>query len=121
MVTSVFPFLNLVEKINIGGFIEGLQGVEMIILIIGDFFKVSVFAYAAVISSTDLFKAKNHHKFVVPIGAMILFTSMTATGNFVEHLTQGKIVLNSIFPLFEFFVPLLLVIVVFTRHRILRK
>ncbi|WP_221566601.1 GerAB/ArcD/ProY family transporter [Alkalihalobacillus sp. TS-13] len=114
--TSVFPFLKLVEKINIGGFVQSLEAIAMIVLIVGDFFKVAVFGYAAVISTTDLFKMKNHRKAVLPIGVMIFLTSMVATDNFVEHIEQGKFVLKSIFPLFEFVIPFLLVIVVFIRQ-----
>lgn len=33
--TSTFPFLRFVEKINIGGFIQGLQGFAMIVLVVG--------------------------------------------------------------------------------------
>ncbi|WLD91696.1 GerAB/ArcD/ProY family transporter [Alkalihalobacillus sp. AL-G] len=115
---AVFPFLKLVEKLNIAGFVQGLEVIAMIVLIVGDFFKVAVFTYAAVISSTDLFKIKNHRKFVLPIGVMIFITSMVATDNFIEHIQQGKIVLKSIFPLFEFVIPLLLIIVLSIRRRI---
>jgi spore germination protein KB len=118
--SSIFPFLDLVEKINIGGFIKGLQGIEMVILIIGDFFKVTVFAYAAVISSTDLFKVRSYRKLVFIIGGMIYLTSIFASDNFVEHLYQGKVVLKSIFPLFEFIIPFLLAMVVLIQ-RIIRK
>jgi spore germination protein KB len=118
--SSVFPFLDLVEKINIGGFIKGLQGIEMVILIIGDFFKVTVFAYAAVICSTDLFKVRSYRKLVFIIGGMIYLTSIFASDNLVEHLYQGKVVLKSIFPLFEFIIPFLLVMVVLIQ-RIIRK
>lgn len=117
---TVFPILKLVDKINIGGFIQGLEGVAMVVLIIGDFFKVAIFAYAAVISATDLFKVKNHRKLVLPIGGMILYTSMVATKDFVEHGEQGKMVLRSVFPLFEFVIPLLLIIIAFIRIRMQR-
>lgn len=59
------------------------------------------------ISAADLFKVKNHRMLVLPIGGMILYTS---TDNFIEHAEQGKMVLRSVFPLFEFAIPLLLII-----------
>ncbi|GLB61694.1 hypothetical protein NCCP133_38230 [Cytobacillus sp. NCCP-133] len=108
---TVFPLLKMVEKINIGGFIKSLDGLAMAVLIIGDFFKVTVFAYAAVISAADLFKVKSHRMLVLPIGGMILYTSMVATDNFIEHAEQGKMVLRSVFPQFEFVIPLLLIII----------
>ncbi|WP_257351664.1 spore germination protein [Pseudalkalibacillus decolorationis] len=116
--TDVFPFLILVEKLNLGEFIQGLEVIAMVVLIIGGFFKVTVFTYAAVISATDLFKGQNHRKFVLPIGVMIFITSMITSDSFVEHINQGKIVLKTIFPLFEFVIPLLLMIVFFIRQRI---
>lgn len=115
---SVFPLLKLVEKINIGGFIQSLEAITMIVLIVGDFFKVAVFTYAAVISTADLFNMKNHRKAVLPLGVMIFLTSMFATDNFVEHMEQGKFVLKTIFPLFEFIIPLLFIIAIFIRKQV---
>lgn len=116
--TSTFPFLKFVEKINFGGFIQGLQGVAMIALIVGDFVKVTVFSYAAVACSADLFHVKNSSKFILPIGLVILALSMIIAGSYAAHIEQGKAALYSIFPLFAFIIPLLLVTVAFVRKRI---
>ncbi|MBO1512494.1 hypothetical protein I7822_12515 [Metabacillus sp. BG109] len=51
---------------------------------------------------------------------MIFLTFIFASDNFVEHLYHGKVVLKSIFPLFEFIIPFLLVMVVLIQ-RILRQ
>jgi spore germination protein KB len=116
----LFPLLNLVEKINVGGFIQGLRGIEMLVLIIGVFFKVTIFSYAAVISITDLFKIQDYRNLVVPIGLIIVITSILIAENLVDHLNQGKFVLKTIFPLFQFVIPMLLLIIVFIQKLIQR-
>ncbi|TWK84439.1 Spore germination protein YndE [Bacillus paralicheniformis] len=113
--TSTFSFLRFVEKINIGGFIQGLQGFAMIVLVVGNFFKVAIFSYAAIICSADLFNLKHHASLIAPIGFIILTVSMASAASYVEHIEQAKIVLRSIFVLFEFIIPFLLTAVVMVK------
>ncbi|MFN2747455.1 GerAB/ArcD/ProY family transporter [Bacillus sp. z60-18] len=116
--SSTFPFLKFVEKINFGGFIQGLQGVAMIALVVGDFVKVTIFSYAAVVCSADIFHVKKASRFILPIGLVTLALSIVIAGSYAEHIEQGKAALHSIFPLFAFMIPLLLVIASFVRKRI---
>lgn len=66
-------------------------------LIIGDFFKIAVFYYAAVMAATDVFHIKDYRKLVHPIGIIILFISMMLSGNFAEQIEEGDVLLVTVF------------------------
>ncbi|MDA7027846.1 GerAB/ArcD/ProY family transporter [Bacillus sp. CLL-7-23] len=119
--TATFPFLQFVEKINIAGFIQGLQGFAVILLVIGAFFKVAVFAFAAVKCAGDLFQIKNSRKLVTPISLIVFALSFAIADNFIAHMEQGKVALRTVFPLFGFIIPLLLIVVDFIRNRMRNK
>lgn len=86
---ATFPLLKTFEKINVGDFIQRLDAIGISLLIIGGFFKVAVFFYAAVIGLADLFKAKSHRSLVYPAGAALLVLSLLIAGNFVQHIEIG--------------------------------
>lgn len=86
---STFPLLSTISKIQIAEFIERLDVFFMLYLVIGGFFKVTIFYYAAVMGAADIFQFNNQRKLVFPIGFIILITSLTIASNFSEHLEEG--------------------------------
>lgn len=115
---SPFPLLNTVGKIEIADFIERLDVLFMLYLVIGGFFKVTIFFYAAVAGAADLFKFENPGKVCAPIGLMILFASMVIAANYSEHIKEGL----QIVPLylhwpFQIIFPSLLLVIAYFRNR----
>lgn len=114
---TAFPLLTTISKVNIAQFLQRLDIIVVIALIMGDFFKVAVFFYAAVIGATDLFNMKNHKDLVFPIGIVILFSSVVIASNLSQHIVQGDFSLKSIFILFSLVIPSLLLVVALIRKR----
>ncbi|KHF27768.1 Spore germination protein [Anoxybacillus sp. BCO1] len=69
---STFPLLNTIQEIRVANFLERLDVLFMIALIVGGFFKVGVFFYAGVIGAADLFQIKEYQRLVYPLGISVL-------------------------------------------------
>ncbi|MDD9268357.1 GerAB/ArcD/ProY family transporter [Paenibacillus sp. GCM10023248] len=113
---AVFPLLTMIGIINIADFIQRLDAVVMLSLIIGVFFKMTVYAYAAISVASDIFKIEEPRKMVYPVVMVILFVSMMSAWSFQEHGEEGALSENFVQPLFNTMIPILL----FAVH-ILRK
>lgn len=115
---SPFPLLSTVSKINIADFIERLDVLFMLYLVIGGFFKITIFFYAAVMGLADLFKFEDQRKLVFPIGLIILFASMMIASNYSEHIQEGlKVVPIYLHWPFQIVIPVILLIIAYFRNR----
>lgn len=116
-IRSPFPLLSTISKIQMAEFIERLDVLYMLYIVIGGFFKISLYYYAAVIGITDIFKFKNHRKLGFPIGLIILFASITIASNYAEHIKEGEIVVPPYlhWPM-QVFIPIILLITAFLRN-----
>ncbi|XJZ28856.1 GerAB/ArcD/ProY family transporter [Bacillota bacterium Lsc_1132] len=117
-VRSPFPLLSTVGKIEIAAFIERLDVLFMLYLIIGGFFKITIFYYAAVAGLADLFQFKDQRKLVFPIGLIILFASMMIASNYSEHIQEGlKIVPIYLHWPLQIIFPTILLVIAYFRNR----
>lgn len=119
---SNFPLLTTIGKIQLANFIERLDVLFMLYLVIGGFFKISLYFYAAVAGTADLFKFKNHKMLSFPIGFIILFASVTIASNYAEHIKEGL----DIIPFylnwpFQIIIPSMLLVIAFFRNRKKKK
>lgn len=115
---SPFPLLSTVSKIQIAEFIERLDVLFMLYLVIGGFFKISIFYYAAVLGMADVFNFKDQRKLVFPVGLIILFASMVIASNFAEHIQEGlKFVPIYLHWPFQIISPVILLIIAYFRNR----
>ncbi|MEH6957569.1 GerAB/ArcD/ProY family transporter, partial [Neobacillus drentensis] len=106
----------------IADFIERLDVLFMLYLIIGGFFKISIFFYAAVAASADIFRIPNQRKIGFPLGMIVLFASVTIASNFAEHIKEGLVVVPVYlhWP-FQIIIPFMLLIIAFFRNRKKKK
>lgn len=117
-VRSPFPLLSTVSKIQLADFIERLDVLFMLYLVIGGFFKIAIFYYAAVAATADLFHFKNQRKLIFPIGLITLFASMTIASNYAEHIQEGlQIVPIYLHWPFQIIVPMILLVIAYFRNR----
>ncbi|WP_144549892.1 GerAB/ArcD/ProY family transporter [Bacillus sp. X1(2014)] len=115
---STFPLLTTIGKIQIADFLERLDVLFMLYLIIGGFFKIAIFYYAAVAGAADIFEFKNQRKLVFPIGMIVLFGSITIASNFAEFIREGTVfVLIFLSWPFQIIIPSILLIIAFFRNR----
>ncbi|THE13127.1 spore gernimation protein GerB [Bacillus timonensis] len=104
---SIAPLLVMVKKINVGDFIQRLDALFMIGLILNDFFKIVVFMYAAVIGAAAIFKISKN-RLIIPFSLIVMFTSMFFADSYTTHMAQSDIVLKYVYPIFAAYIPLLL-------------
>ncbi|WNS44417.1 GerAB/ArcD/ProY family transporter [Paenibacillus sp. MMS20-IR301] len=114
---TTFPMFTTITLVNVANFIQRLDAFVMLTLIIGVFFKMSVYCYAAVTIAADLFKVRNSRKLIIPAGVVMLFSSIISAENFPVHMNDGKVFLENILPVFCAVIPILLYLI----HRIRRK
>ncbi|MDC2867869.1 GerAB/ArcD/ProY family transporter [Bacillus sp. BP-3] len=116
---ATFPLLITIGKVDIVNFLQRLDIIVILTLIIGGFFKISIFFYAAVIGMRDIFKIKNHNKLIFPIGMIILFSSVQIANNFTEHIVEGlKVVPIYLHLPLQTGIPLLLLAISWLRKRL---
>jgi spore germination protein KB len=119
---SAFPLLDTIRRIRVANFLERLDILFMIALIIGGFFKISVFFYAAVIGITNVFRVQNHQRLVYPLGLMVLLLSIAIASNYPEHITEGlKVVTIYMHVPLQIIIPLCLLIIATIRHRYFKQ
>ncbi|MDG4850779.1 GerAB/ArcD/ProY family transporter [Peribacillus frigoritolerans] len=113
---SIAPLLEMVEKISISEFINRVDPLFLIWLVVTDFFKVLIFMYAAVIGGATIFK-RSKNILIIPFGLITFFTSIFFTENYTSHIAQGAIALKHFYPIFSVYIPLLLCIICFVRQK----
>jgi spore germination protein KB len=113
---SPFPLLETVRMIEVGNFLEHLDFIGILTMMYGNFIKIALFFYAAMLAAADVFSIKKQNILAIPIGILILFLSEKIAESFPEHLEQGKWALFYIHPVFSFAIPLLLLILGFIYH-----
>jgi spore germination protein KB len=115
---SNFPLLNTIREIQVANFLERLDVFFMLALIIGGFFKVSVFFYAAVVGTAQLYRVEDHKRLIYPLGAAVLLLSIAIASNFPEHINEGlNIVTVYIHVPLQVIVPLCLLVIAAIRQR----
>ncbi|MEH6938253.1 endospore germination permease [Bacillus sp. JJ664] len=84
-----YPILTAVSYINVANFIQRLDSLIVIIMVIGGFMKVSVFFFCAVIGASDLFRVKKRDTLTYPIAVIIVVSSVWMAPNYLEHYKEG--------------------------------
>ncbi|MGF9963384.1 GerAB/ArcD/ProY family transporter [Bacillus rhizoplanae] len=89
VIRSSFPILNATSYINIAGFIQRIDMLVIIVMVIFGFFKISLYFFCAVMGSADLFRVKQPKQLIYPIGVMIVICSVIIAPNYIVHLHEG--------------------------------
>jgi spore germination protein KB len=114
---ATFPLFSTISLVNLANFIQRLDALVILTLIIGVFFKMTIYCYAAMVVTADLFKVKNPRQLAMPIGIVVLFSSFISAENYPIHLNEGIVFMKYIIPYLCAGVPILLFIV----HRIRKR
>lgn len=116
---STFPLLSAIGKIRIGEFLERLDALAVISLIVGMFFKISIFIYAGVLGASILFKVERYQVLLMPICIIVLVSSISIAENLSEHLEEGlEIVPYYIHLPFQVYIPILLLVITVIRKKL---
>jgi spore germination protein KB len=112
MERSTFPTLATIGKVSLFDFIERLDAIVVLTLLLTVFFKAAIFLYSAVIGIVDLFKLKSHQQIILPVGIILIFTSMAIASSFSEHLEEGfDASIKYVHIPFFFIIPFLMLII----------
>lgn len=115
---SAFPILTAVSYINIADFIQRLDIVVIISMVILGFVKITVFFFCAVIGTADLFDIKQPHKLIYPIGIIVLIGSMIIAHGYIQHIQEGLIVVPYYLHLpMQIGIPILLLVIALIKEK----
>jgi spore germination protein KB len=119
---SFFPLLAAVGKINLGEFIQRLDAIVVFTLIIGGFFKISVFLYVGIKAAQDVFDVKEEKRIIAPVGMAVILASVAIAPNFVEHIKEGlQVVPYFIHIPFQVILPSMFIIIFLIRKKKLKR
>ncbi|MDQ6601030.1 GerAB/ArcD/ProY family transporter [Bacillus salipaludis] len=115
---STFPLLTTVSRIQLANFLERLDVLFMLYLIISGFFKISLYFYAAVEGTADLFQFKKKEKLSFPIGMIVLFASISMASTFAEFVKENLRFSSYFLNMpFQVIIPSILLLIAFFRNR----
>ncbi|GGI11926.1 GerAB/ArcD/ProY family transporter [Gottfriedia solisilvae] len=86
---ATFPLLTAISYINIANFVQRLDPLIVIIMVIGGFVKIFLFFYCAVTCSAELFKVKKSSDVVYPISLLVVISSLWMAPNVLHHFKEG--------------------------------
>jgi spore germination protein KB len=86
---STFPLLETLRLIKIGGFLERLDILIIVTMVVAGFMKISLFMYFGTLGMTQVFKLKNRNSLSLILGVIIFFSSELIAKNFPQHLKLG--------------------------------
>jgi spore germination protein KB len=115
---AVFPLLATIQQIEVANFLERLDIFFLIALVIGGFFKIGLFFYAATVGAAEVFRISDYKKMVYIMGIIVLFASISIADNFFEHMKEGLNLVPIWLHLpFQIVIPFLLLIIAFFKNR----
>ncbi|MDI7740586.1 GerAB/ArcD/ProY family transporter [Lysinibacillus fusiformis] len=119
---SHFPLLSTIQTIEFAGFLQRLDITFMLSTVVGGFFKISLYFYASLAGTANLFNIKNSAQLAYPLGLLLLVISISIASNFSEHVYEGlQIVPLYVHLPFQVIIPGLLLIIAFFKNRKMLK
>jgi spore germination protein KB len=113
---STIPLLRAVPLIQIGGFLERLDPIFVIVLVLCLYTKMTVFYLGAVLALAELLN-KSHRKVFLLVGAVIYGASFIPA-NYIEHIWVGfQISHNYDFVLFQAVIPVILLLIIMVKKK----
>ncbi|MFB9757209.1 GerAB/ArcD/ProY family transporter [Ectobacillus funiculus] len=118
---SVFPTLSTLRTVNLFEFLQRLDAIIVLTMLITVFFKVSILLYCTVIGIAELFKLNNYRHILVLFGVILIFFSMIIGSSYTEVREEGGDILYYYLniPLLMI-IPLLMLLVSLIRNRFKR-
>jgi spore germination protein KB len=119
---SIIPMYTLIGMINVGDFIQNLEGINAISFLFTAFIKACIHLFSAVRGAQQLTYAKNSRIFILPVVFIAMYLGMTMASNTAEHIEAGlKILPYNLWIYIFIFLPILLLIVTWIRKKVKRS
>ncbi|RUS46768.1 GerAB/ArcD/ProY family transporter [Cohnella sp. AR92] len=111
---TVIPLLQMTNLINVGGIVERLDPIILLLLFTGVYLKQTAYFLGAVLALSQLSGSK-WRRCIPPIGILI-FAGALAFRSYMEQVRIGfKLNLNYHFPIFQIVIPYLILAVILIR------
>ncbi|ERJ13864.1 GerAB/ArcD/ProY family transporter [Haloplasma contractile] len=112
-----FPTMRMIQKINIGDFIQRVDPIGVFIMLTCSYFKVLILVYAITQSLKKVFVRSTTNKYFILVAAIfIYYASFNIVDSLNEHLSlEDNVIPYFINTPFELLIPLLLFVVVVIR------
>jgi spore germination protein KB len=119
---SSFPILTAVSYINIADFVQRLDILVIISMVILGFVKLTVFFFCALIGTADLFHFKQPNTLIYPIGVIVLISSFIIAHGYIEHIQEGlKVVPYYLHLPLQIVIPILLLVIALIKEKVKAK
>ncbi|UTR15297.1 spore germination protein [Salipaludibacillus sp. LMS25] len=122
MENLAFPLLDAIKKINIADIIQRLDPIGIIFLVIGGFYKITLFVYAAIVALNQMLNIKKKIFMQGFLAIVPLVASFYIAEDFIEHLYIGlELVPYYLHLIFQLYIPLLLIVGIWIRSAFEKK
>jgi len=105
------PSFETLRLANLSNMLNRMEILFIVVLVIMLFFKIAVLYYVTVLATAQLFGLKSYHPLVLMLGALVIAYSVFVYPDETVHAASGREIVPIFWLLFEFFLPLLLLIV----------
>lgn len=86
---SLYPLITTFQMISFADFIENVDPLVVTNFLIGGFFKITIFIYAACTGISTVFQMKNHQAIVLPVCLIVWMLAIYMTPNISSHIFVG--------------------------------
>lgn len=117
-----FPLLETYRLMQIGDFFSRVDIIFIILFLVEGFFKVSIFLYASVLGTSQIFNLKNTRFLSIPFGIIVLIVSLLIAKNYPQHIKIGLVhVINYVHIPMQIILPLITLLVYYTKNLIYKS
>ncbi|WP_223553068.1 MULTISPECIES: GerAB/ArcD/ProY family transporter [Lysinibacillus] len=114
---EIYPSYELTKRINIGNFIQRIEGLMASLWVITLYFKTTLYFYASVLGMAQILNLKDYRPLTLPLGMIAVVLSLVIYPNIIYQKHFDDTTGNSLTLSIGLFLPLLLVVIYAIRKR----
>lgn len=115
---STFSLLTAISIVDIANFLQRLDALVVLTLIICVFFKMSMYCFAVMAILGDLFNLSSPEKLAAPVGIVVLFLSIFSAWSSPEHTSEGQLASIPLLIVVTIAIPLFLFLMHFVKKAV---
>ncbi|WP_332631357.1 GerAB/ArcD/ProY family transporter [Halalkalibacter flavus] len=113
------PLLATARMASVADFLERIDAVVILIMVVGGFFKVGAYIYGAAVGTAHLFKLQSYHSVLIPLGTIVTSLGFIQARNLVEHDAIGlKFLMTYVHLPLQIVIPCLLLVISYFHKRV---
>lgn len=116
-----YPSYELAKRINVGDFVQRIEGLMGTLWIIALYFKAVLYFYASVLGMAQILNLKDYRPLTLPLGMIAVVLSLVIYPNVSYQQNWDSTTGNTLSLSYGLFLPLLLVVIYGLRKKKLKK